>query len=235
MKQKSEMSKYHRSIPEQLKEKIIPCHHSTVGAVFGEASQMWLLKLLTLKNQPERISTATIDHTPEALKSIVTWKPCQCCWGKRGAVLPSWGRDHQTLLQHQLSGPAVEVVQILSEEIPAIVLPLVSILLLLTRLNERIWTHSDFPWGPIRKLETISPKPSETTVSRCDKEANPPFCHQAHMGKEQPKTTKILTCQELRFDHHSSISSAYSALSQHFLLLRNTQAPFGFGFLFLFF
>lgn len=68
MKQKSEMSKYHRSIPEQLKEKIIPCHHSTVGAVFGEASQMWLLKPLTLKNQPERISTATIDHTLEALK-----------------------------------------------------------------------------------------------------------------------------------------------------------------------
>lgn len=68
MKCKSEMSKYHRSIHEQLKEKIIPCHQSTVWAIFREASQMRLPKLLMLRNQLERISTAMIYHTPEALK-----------------------------------------------------------------------------------------------------------------------------------------------------------------------
>lgn len=68
MKYKSEMSKYHRSIPEQLNEKIIPCHQPTVWATFREASQMQLTKLLMLKKQLERISRAMIYHTPEALK-----------------------------------------------------------------------------------------------------------------------------------------------------------------------
>lgn len=115
----------------------------------------------------------------------------------------------------------MEVAQILSKEIPAIVLPSVSILLLLTRLNESIWKYFDFSWGPIRKSENTSLKPSETTVLHHEKGENPPFC-----WKKKYKTTEILTSHEVH--HQFSANSVYCVLTAVVSLVKEYTGSFFF-------